>query len=340
MEDMPPLIGPLFTSAETSLAQFYANGVVPIAAAMRTLFTVLLMIYITIWGLAHWRGLIQDPFWDFVMRVLKIALLIGIGLNTAVYLPQVAHRVFALPNEIVALLEPALPAIANGPATAIGALDQIWQLGLRAADRFLEHAVSMPWRSIGAIVVTLGFALALVVTVLVLVALGTAVMLIAKVTLALLLVLGPIFIVLLLFEATRSLFSGWLGQLLTAMVTFVLAGAIVYLGAFLCLSHLQTALDQTPVGSAPSLPQFLSFVLLAISAAYLLRQVPALASGIAGGIQITTLGLAGDAWRMTARALDRAARPPARRNPPSNALLRMENLPADRRLGGARPRPS
>ena len=97
--------------------------------------------------------------------------------------------------------------------------------------------------------------------------LGTVgVLIVARIALAALLALGPVFIVLALFPATRALFEGWLRAALVLAITPVLA---VLLGSatLVMIAPMITALDQSsgpvPIGLASSI--FLAaFVYLAL----------------------------------------------------------------------------
>jgi len=133
---------------------------------------------------------------------------------------------------------------------------------------------------------------------LVLVGLGAALLLLSKIALAILLAIGPVFVLLLLFDATRSLFRAWLGQVITAMLTYVLAGIVIYFALFVIIRYLATALAQTPVGTVPALGQFVPFLLLCVVSIVLLLQVPAMAAAIGGGVQVSALGVAQAASRI------------------------------------------
>ena len=138
----------------------------------------------------------------------------------------------------------------------------------------------------------------------VLVLYGTALILLSKVILGLVIGLGPLFIALLLFDSTKRFFEGWLGQALNYLFVYALVAACVNIMFALWAPQLQYALDNNAGGFKVLLPMIIvggaSFVIL--------MQVPALASGLAGGVQLGTLGAVG--WSFNkARGMLGAARP-------------------------------
>jgi type IV secretion system protein VirB6 len=113
----------------------------------------------------------------------------------------------------------------------------------------------------------------------------------AKLSLAALLALGPIFILLSLFESTRKFLDAWLGQACNFVLLIVLTAAVVKL----ILSILQSYVAQAETAAmlSPSLPQAIGMIALTLIGSLVLRQVPSVASALGGGIAISTLGAIG-----------------------------------------------
>lgn len=324
MENIPAFIAQSFTDAEAAGAAFYAATIGAVAAALQRVFALFLSIYLLLWGLAHWRGLITEPTGDFATRIIKLALIGAFSLNTAIYVPHFADRLYRIPNELVAIVQPALPApdgIAM-PASGAGALDTTLELVSRASNRFMIYANSLGWTSFAPMLLGMMSAFLIELIGLVLVGLGAALLLVSKIALAILLAVGPIFVLLLLFDATRALFQAWLGQVITAMLTYVLAGIVIYFALFVVIRYLNTALVQTPAGTVPALGQFVPFLLLCVVAIVLLLQVPAMAAAIGGGVQVSTLGVAQAASRLTFRGAQGLGDFSARPNLLSSAVRR------------------
>jgi type IV secretion system protein VirB6 len=124
------------------------------------------------------------------------------------------------------------------------------------------------------------------------------------VALAIVLGLGPIFIALLLFDSTKRFFEGWMGQALNYMFVFALVASAVNIMFALWMPALNYALANNSEGFSALLPM----LLMGGVAFVVLMQVPAIAFGLAGGVQIATLGAVGWAADKAKGALG-AARP-------------------------------
>lgn len=108
-------------------------------------------------------------------------------------------------------------------------------------------------------------------------AIGFGIVIVAKVTLALLVALGPIFIACALFEASRRFFFGWLSQ----AVNYILLMALIITVFQLILSLVN---DQWgAITGMPPSAGGLVFIALCILGAIFFLQTPAIAAGIAGG---------------------------------------------------------
>jgi len=108
-------------------------------------------------------------------------------------------------------------------------------------------------------------------------ALGFGVTLLAKLALALLIALGPLFIACALFNVTRRFFFGWLAQAINYLVLFALILAVLQLVLALVAGQWSRIEGGDPVAGG------LVFVALCLLAMIFFLQTPTIASGIAGG---------------------------------------------------------
>jgi type IV secretion system protein VirB6 len=103
-----------------------------------------------------------------------------------------------------------------------------------------------------------------------------------------LLAIGPLFIVMLLFDSTRRYFEAWIGQLanyaLITILTVVVAGLLLHV--------VQSYAAQTAArGSALLTVDALDMVLMSTLVFLLMRQIMPIAAGLAGGVAIGSFGL-------------------------------------------------
>ena len=249
-----------------------------------------LVLYVLLYGFAILRGSISEPVMDFAVRSLKLAIVYMLA-TTAAYSSWVTDPLFhVLPNALT-------QAISGSGTPDVGsAFDQFFNRAAYLADKIAKEATPIdfgPW-ILAAVVYIIGALAA---------ALGFGVVLIAKVALALLVALGPIFVACALFEATRRFFFGWLSQAVNYLVLFALIITIFQL----ILSLVGDQWGQID-GSDPMAGGLL-FVALCLLGSIFFLQTPAIAAGIAGG---ASAGLADFA---NAASLRGAPRPGAPQGP-------------------------
>ena len=120
----------------------------------------------------------------------------------------------------------------------------------------------------------------------------TFLLMLAKLAVAILLGVAPFFILLYLFDSTRSIFEGWLRQ----TISFALIPVITYSLLLLIISILDTAATTMLAASDSSLTSLSSlapYLLVMVASFLLATQILGIASGIGGGLQLSTLGAFG-----------------------------------------------
>ncbi|WP_419756235.1 type IV secretion system protein [Brevundimonas sp.] len=223
-----------------------------------------LVLYVVLYGIAILRGAISEPVRDFTVRSIKLALLYALATTNA-YSTFVTEPLFTgLPGALT-------QAVSGEGVPSVGAaFDEFFAYAAwlgedisRDASAFNPgpYVVSAGVFIIGALAAALGF----------------GVVLVAKLALALLVTLGPIFIACALFDATRRFFFGWLSQAVNYLVLFALI--IVIFQLVLSLVRDQWGAIQ---GADPMMGGLI-FIALCLLGAIFFLQTPAIAAGIAGG---------------------------------------------------------
>lgn len=290
----PPIIDPLLGQIDVAVTGFYLDAAARMAAAAVTPFRTLVTVYVFLWGLAIWRGLINEPLSDGIMRILRVVLIGTIGLGMGVYGPRIADFLYNSPGELAAVM-------AGGAVTPQTVMDQALSTGDDIAGAFMSLvSLSSPGASFAAILSALIVWLFTAVVVLY----GAALVILSKVILGIVIGLGPLFIAMLLFDSTKKFFEGWLGQALNYMFIFALVVAAINIMFALWQPTLAYALANNAAGFSALIPM----IIVGGASFIVLMQVPALASGLAGGVQLGTLGAVGWTARKAAGAVG-AARP-------------------------------
>ena len=282
------LIQDFFAAIDLVFLGFATGGAAAVASAVRPVFNILVTLYVLLWGLATWRGLIREPLSDGVVRIVKIVLIGSFALNAAVYGPQIAQALYQTPDQLARVMLPAATSAATGAA-----LDNGLQKGVSVGTKFTDAmSIFSPIEALGLLVqalLTWLFTVAII-------AYATALVLLSKIALAVVLAVGPLFMAGLLFEPTRNFFSGWLAQALNSLLTYVVAVAIVALGMQF-FSDSATATLTAIGGGTPMFPIIIRMLIVGVAVFVTLMQAGAIASGLAGGIQIATMGAVG--WAMS-----------------------------------------
>lgn len=249
-----------------------------------------LVLYVLLYGFAILRGSISEPVMDFAVRSLKLAFVYMLA-TTVAYSTYVTEPLFhVLPDTL------ARAVSGSGVPDVGAAFDQFFSRAAYLAEKITKEASPIdfgPW-ILGAVVYIVGALAA---------ALGFGVVMIAKVALALLVALGPIFIACALFDASRRYFFGWLSQAVNYLVLFALILTIFQLILSLVDQQWGQIDGQDPMAGG------LLFIALCLLGAIFFLQTPAIAAGIAGG---ASAGLADFA---NAASLSGAPRPGAPQGP-------------------------
>jgi type IV secretion system protein VirB6 len=258
------IFGPAYVFIDGKLDQFLAQDVGRVIAEVEGPLRCSLVLYVLLYGFAIMRGAISEPVMDFAVRSIKLAIIYRLA-TTVAYNDYVTQPLFhSLPDAVAR-------AISGGTSGDPGV----------AFDRFLARAAYLaqkigntaspvdfgPWIMAGAVQLVGGAAAAL----------GFGIVVLAKVALALIICLGPIFVACALFEATRRYFFGWLGQ----AVNYILLLAMI-----IVIFQLVLSLVDAQWGSIDSLDPMaagLLFIALSLLGAIFFLQTPNIAAGVAGG---------------------------------------------------------
>lgn len=256
------------------LASYISVHAAQTAAAIEPAAVAAAVIYVMVWGYMHLRGSIDEPIVDGAIRILKLILVFGVGLRLWAYHAVIVNLFFEAPNDLAARLIGA-----RSPVTSI---DTIWERGATVAATLWEKGSVLTGDSgfyfAGiAIYVLIGF---VCVYTLFLISLS-------RIALAVLLALGPLFIVLTLFESTRRFFDAWVQEL----ANYALVSIITIMTAALMLDLVQSYAAQTAArGEALVTVDALNLALAAGLVLLVLRQVLPIAARLAGGFALSTFG--------------------------------------------------
>ncbi len=248
------------------LEMFVSDGTSNIAEWVAGPLTAAVTLYVVLYGYLVLRGSIQDPILEFAFRAMKLAIIVMLVKNAGEYQTYVTNIFFdVLPREIA-------QALNSGTTPSASTFDSLLDKGQASATDIWSRA-SWPVDIVtgvgGIMVIGASFLVA---------GIGYVVSLYARLALAIVLAIGPIFIALAMFQSTRRFTEAWIGQLANFVILQVL---VVAIGSLLisCIDSTFTAIDAyTDVLMRP-----IALCAICIAALYVFYQLPSIASALASG---------------------------------------------------------
>lgn len=258
-----------------ALGTYIGATVARVAAILEPTLVVLASIYVMGWGVLMLTGRLEEPVTAGLKRIAKLVIVFGIGIHLWLYNTLIVDTFYHAPAQFAAQV--------IGASSPVRTLDEIWNQGGEVAGRLFDKgsvwrgavgfyiAGAVVWVLIGLLCVYTMFLLAL-----------------SSIALSVLLALGPLFIVMWLFEATRSFFVAWISQL----ANYALITILTVMVAALMLHLVEVYAQQTAaLGSAVDTVDALDMLLVTTLVFLFMRQVMPIASGLAGGIALSTQGM-------------------------------------------------
>lgn len=227
------------------------------------------------------RGDVQETVSALVWRWFRVAIIAGLALNG----PQ--YR--SLVKEGLDGIQEAFASAFGGVLSMGGTIDRMADPFTTLMETLFTEASSglMPQFSLfiaGGICAAASIVMAFV---------AMGIFLVAKVSLALLLAIGPAFIFCAMFPVTQRYAENWLSSALVAVLSNVLIMAIITFLASLLRTACVNILNA--YSTASILADVVGLFFLSVTAAYVLLHIPSLAASLAGGLSLGNPG--GDAAR-------------------------------------------
>src|SRR5690606_12552595 len=257
----------------TPLQNFISSGTSGISAWVTGPLTAALTLYVMLYGFLILRGSVQEPIMDFAFRAMKLTIILMLVRNAGEYQTYVTEVFFeTLPKEVS-------EALNTGGAPSASTFDSLLDRGQDSADDIWE-------RSAWPVDPVTSFAgLAVIFVTFVVASIGFVVSLYARVALAIILAIGPIFIALAMFQSTRRFTEAWIAQLVNFVILQIL---VVAVGALLIDSFAATFATADAYSDVLMRP--IAIGAIGLASLYVLYQLPSIASALASGGASLTYG--------------------------------------------------
>ena len=263
------------TWLNVQLLQFLSQSLARIAIAIEPAAITLGTIYVMVWGYLHLSGRIEEPILDGARRILVLVVVLGVSLHLWAYNDVLVNTFFTGPGQLTA-------AILNAPSP-LASIDQLWIDAQTVATSLSAQATLFsghPTYSLVAlgVYIVVGFTCVY----------ATFLMALSLVAIALLLALGPVFFVLLLFDATRRFFESWIAQL----ATYALVSVLIALVAALLMSVIRAyATEAAAKGEGVTVSEAVRLCAAAGLILLMMRQILPIAAGLGSGIALSSFNL-------------------------------------------------
>lgn len=256
------------------LIAYIGNTTAQIALVLEPAIVTLGTIYVMVWGYLVLTGQMQEPFISGAKRIATLAIVFGLALQLWLYNSLIVDTFFNAPGQLAAAVVGAFDPVQT--------VDAIIDDGADTASLLLAK---------GGVFQGLSFTLAgaAVYLFVLLTAIYTIFLLtLSRIALSVLLGLGPLFLVLLLFDTSRRFFEAWIAQL----ANYAFITILTVLVAALMLTVLSTATQQALAAGGGIQIALAARVCMAAGLTFLvMRQVMPMAAGLASGLALSTFGV-------------------------------------------------
>lgn len=268
----------LLTNIDESLIGFVNSIFIQLSPAVHNLWRVLMIMFVVIYG---YRVMVSGNFEarEMFVKTLKMVIVLAVATEWAPFSIFVYDLSTQFPSEIA---DQMLAADNKNSDNINSSITAFFDEGFRVAGKFFDEA---GWTN--KMYPIYGF-LVCVFTIL-FGAYAAFLIILAKLAVALLLALAPIFILLLVFNESRELFMGWLRTLINyALIPLFVYALLGLIGAIISdrLIDLNTAFN-TKKGITEAMA---GFALCTFAGFLLSTQIMSIVGGITGGYTLGTLG--------------------------------------------------
>ncbi|WP_422098506.1 type IV secretion system protein [Variovorax sp.] len=267
----------LWTQLVSQLTEFIGAKSAALASAVEPAVITLATLYVMIWGYLSLTGKIQEPILEGIKRIFFIAVILGVALRLWAFNELIVDTFFNAPTQLAAAIV--------GATDPVSTIDTIWEKGG-------EVAFSL-WSRGGVLNGDVGFYIAGAVIYLIIGAVAVYALFLfalSKIALSVVLALGPIFISLLFFEATRRFFEAWVAQLSNYALVAVLASMVASLMLQVVANYAAQTAER---GAALTTVDAINMALIAAVVLLVMCQVMPIAAGLASGVALSSFSAVG-----------------------------------------------
>ncbi|BBB14778.1 Legionella vir homologue protein [Candidatus Rickettsiella viridis] len=244
--------------------------------------TLLCTVYILVLGYRFTLHTLSADFNTLNRHILVLLMVYGLIINWSLYQLFIYNIFTNEPNHIAQIIVNASNHQFTTDKTIAEALNQVYGIGMSAAGKLLSSFTIQKFLC-AILVIIFTFLCSLT---------ALALLIYAKLAMAIGLALGPLFLPFMLWESTRGWFVSWLQKLFNFSLIPIITASILSLMLSL-INLVLPDLNQQALQGAPDFFTVGLFGGLSLVTAFLLKQSLSIASSLSGGLTLSALGQIG-----------------------------------------------
>lgn len=263
-----PVFEPIFTKIDTTLVNVLGSKASAIVSLISPLVAIGFSTYVLLVVMSYMR---DNSGWDgaaidMIKRIAAWGVILSASVNLGWYMSNVVPFINAFPVEL------SNAVTGNGASSNINSIDSIISYYISVIQETWSNASGIQASLVAAFNIAL-----LLITGIPVVIVMAAYLLLVKLMMAILIVIGPLFLAMALFPVTRQYATLWIGQ----VVNFGLLAFFMNVTAVLMINIL---LDLQVDPATASLVELLSYGSVALLFWVVVLRIPDLASALSGGM--------------------------------------------------------
>lgn len=279
---MATMFSDVFDKIDVAIQEVIAGNVSSLMNVLEPLLLSGFTVYLLFLFLSYWNGSFEDSIVDFFKKVIAWILILGFSVNVSGYNQTIMPIVMGLGDGLSHAL--------NGQTNAT-VLDNMATSMVDIVIKNNDEANKLPITSVGRYLMIVIYNAIVIISFSVFLVISASYILLAKIFTGILALVGPVFISLGLFPATRQYFTAWINQVVNYSLMLLLMNIV----ASFMIKIYGEVIDFSNIDYPTTNTFLISVVLLSFMFFVVLLKIPELANGLAGGVSVGGFTQAGRA---------------------------------------------
>ncbi|QAU23383.1 type IV secretion system protein [Dyella sp. M7H15-1] len=264
----------------------------------------LLTMYVLLWGVGIATGHVQEPFTDGMKRIMRMSIIVSLALTVSIYQANVSNFFLTAPIAIGSDLQENA-TVPGGTTTAQCAetpgetvefattLDVSLCEGFDIGQQIWQQGTSQSGQdNMGTAIAYYDLAILVDLAAGTMVGIAAGILFVSYIAMAILLAVGPFFIIMAIFQGTQRFFESWLGQICNFAILFIIMDVAIEL-IFSFIENFYASLPAPTNSSGQIIVDFIKVVTVTLAIIVVLLQTRSIAAHLGDGAHLQGQNLAG-----------------------------------------------